>query len=144
DPRTGNSFGKICADSHWERIDGILKATKGEVVLGGKTIRAEKYVEPTIVQNVSFEDSLMSQEIFGPILPIIPVKSIEIALEYIKQNDTPLALYVFSKDAKFRAYIKDNTLSGSFMENDVLLTGATPIIPFGGVGSSGCMFYLFI
>ncbi|KAF8472175.1 aldehyde dehydrogenase [Gautieria morchelliformis] len=137
DPRTSGSFSRICAHSHWERIAGLLAETKGEVVLGGDTDRADKYIAPTVVQNVSFSDSLMSEELFGPILAIVPVPSMDAALEYVNNHDAPLALYVFSKDAKFRAHVRANTLSGMFVENDVVVQGGSSITPFGGVGPSG-------
>ncbi|KAF8519640.1 NAD-aldehyde dehydrogenase [Hysterangium stoloniferum] len=156
DPRTSGSFSRICATAHWDRINGLLAETKGNIVVGGEGIRAEKYIAPTIVQNVSFDDSLMTEELFGPILCIIPVPSIEIGLQYIRSHDSPLALYVFSKDSKFRKYgkyislitsppnilhnarsVRENTLSGMFFENDVVLQGGSSVTPFGGVGPSG-------
>ncbi|KIJ47487.1 hypothetical protein M422DRAFT_248908, partial [Sphaerobolus stellatus SS14] len=88
------------------------------IVLGGQHDRAEN-------------------EIFGPILAIVPVPNISVALEYIRRHDSPLVLYAFSKDPKFRAYVRENTLSGMFVENDVIVHGASVVTPFGGVGGSG-------
>ncbi|KAF8579073.1 NAD-dependent aldehyde dehydrogenase [Ramaria rubella] len=135
--RTSGSFSRICTDAHWERINGLLSNTKGNIAVGGDTDRAEKYIAPTIVQNVSFDDSLMTEEIFGPILPIIPVPSVDAAIQYINEHDHPLAIYVFSNNDKLRSYVRERTLSGSFLENDTMLHGGSPVLPFGGVGASG-------
>jgi len=137
DPYKSNSYSRICAHSHWERINALLQETKGEVVIGGQTIKEEKYIAPTVITSVTFDDALMRDELFGPILPIITVPNHDVSLQYIKSHDTPLALYVFSKDSKFRAHIRKNTLSGSFLENDVILQGGSMTTPFGGVGPSG-------
>ncbi|KAF8585282.1 aldehyde dehydrogenase [Ramaria rubella] len=137
DPHTSNSFSRICTHNHWDRITGLLKDTQGDVILGGQTSRADKYIAPTVVQNVSFNDPLMKEEIFGPILPIVPVHDVAAALDYINSHDHPLALYIFSKNAKLRDYVRRHTLSGSFLENDVLMNGGVSAVPFGGVGASG-------
>ncbi|KAF8579074.1 aldehyde dehydrogenase [Ramaria rubella] len=126
DPRTSGSFSRICTDAHWERINGLLSHTKGDIAIGGDTDSSEK-------------------EIFGPILPIVPVPNVDAAIRYInsqcKQKTTlrehPLAIYVFSIDAKLRSYVREQTMSGSFLENDVILHGGSPALPFGGVGASG-------
>ncbi|KAF8581488.1 aldehyde dehydrogenase [Ramaria rubella] len=149
DARTSDSYARICAPSHWERIASLLSETNGEVVLGGETDRAEKYIAPTIVQNVAFDDSLMrelvfphscfqaSSELFGPILAIVPVPDIKAAVDYVNSRDNPLALYIFSRDSKTREYVRENTLSGMVVENDVVLHGGSSVTPFGGVGASG-------
>jgi len=105
DARSSDSFSRICAPSHWERLSGLLNGTHGDIVLGGQTDKADKYIAPTVVQNVSFNDCLMEEEIFGPILAIVPVPDVQAALTYVNTRDHPLAISVFSQDAKFRAYV---------------------------------------
>jgi aldehyde dehydrogenase (NAD+)/aldehyde dehydrogenase (NAD(P)+) len=83
------------------------------------------------------DDSLMSEEIFGPILPIVPVDSVDEAIEFINSRDHPLALYVFSTSASFKSKVFDNTQSGSCLANECLLQCGADGLPFGGIGASG-------
>lgn len=136
-PRKPGAFSRICAHAHWDRITGLLKQTRGEIVFGGETSREDKYIAPTVVSNVTFDDSLMKDELFGPILPIVPVHSIDVGIQYINSNDHPLALYVFTRDNNFSKRIRESTLSGMFMQNDVILQAGSSVTPFTGVGGSG-------
>ncbi|KIJ27614.1 hypothetical protein M422DRAFT_190818 [Sphaerobolus stellatus SS14] len=137
DPRKSESYCRICTLPAWERLTTLLTQTKGRIVLGGDADREERYIAPTIVQDVSFDDILMEEELFGPILSIVPIRSFEIGVQYINAHGAPLALYVFSEDSKFCAYVRDNTISGSFLVNDTVIHGASMTMPFGGVGASG-------
>jgi len=130
---------RIVAPSHFTRLKGLVEHTQGTVVLGGldEMDEAGKLITPTIVRGVKEDDSLMSEEIFGPILPILPVDNVDDALEYINKHDHPLALYVFTQDAAFKAKVFDNTTSGSAVANEVLFQCATDGLPFGGIGPSG-------
>ncbi|EIW78299.1 NAD-dependent aldehyde dehydrogenase [Coniophora puteana RWD-64-598 SS2] len=130
---------RIVAPSHFNRLKGLVENTQGTVVLGGldEMDEAGKLITPTIVRGVKEDDSLMSEEIFGPVLPILPVDNVDDALEYINKHDHPLALYVFTQDAAFKAKVFDNTTSGSAVANEVLLQCATDGLPFGGIGPSG-------
>lgn len=119
-PLKSDSYSRIVSDAHFKRVKGLLDNTKGTVVLGGETDAAQRFIAPTIVRDVTPDDSLMSEEIFGPILPIIPVKSVEEGIELVNakyvewlfvDNETrdllcysehPLAVYVFSNDAKLK------------------------------------------
>ncbi|KAF8531044.1 NAD-aldehyde dehydrogenase [Gautieria morchelliformis] len=137
DSHTSDSFSRICSENHWDRISGMLKNTQGDVILGGEMSKEDKFIAPTVVTNVSFTDSLMKEEIFGPVLPIISVPDVDSALDYINSHDHPLALYAFSNDAKVCDYVRKRTLSGSFLANDLLLQANVSAVPFGGVGGSG-------
>lgn len=88
--------------SQYKRVKSMLDGTKGKVVLGGECDETQLYIAPTVVENVSPEDSLMSDEIFGPILPIMTVKSLDEAITYVNNGDHPLALYVFAGDSAIR------------------------------------------
>ncbi|THH14250.1 hypothetical protein EW146_g6054 [Bondarzewia mesenterica] len=132
-----DSFSRIISISQFERITGLLKSTKGEIVYGGGSNADKKFIEPTIVIGVDGADSLMSEEIFGPILPIVPVDSLDEAIEFVNARDHPLALYVFSQDPKFKAKVFDNTQSGSAVANECMLQTVAEGLPFGGIGPSG-------
>ncbi|EJD01022.1 aldehyde dehydrogenase [Fomitiporia mediterranea MF3/22] len=132
-----NSFARIISNVHFKRIKGMLDETKGEIVIGGQTVESQKFIAPTIVKNVSGEDALMGQEIFGPVIALVPVRSIDEAIAFVNARDHPLVLHVFTNDEKLKKKIFDNTRSGSALCNDVLLQGSVEDLPFGGVGESG-------
>lgn len=82
-PLKSDSYSRIVSDAHFKRVKGLLDNTKGTVVLGGETDAAQRFIAPTIVRDVTPDDSLMSEEIFGPILPIIPVKNLDEGIELV-------------------------------------------------------------
>ncbi|KAF9265110.1 NAD-aldehyde dehydrogenase [Marasmius fiardii PR-910] len=131
------AYGRLCTPQAWNRVNGLLRNSKGEVVLGGDVDEADKFIAPTIVKNVKPDDSLMSEEIFGPVLPIMPVKDLDEAIAFVNAKDHPLSLYVFSQDSRFKEKIFRNTQSGSTLANDTLLIPAAEGLPFGGIGPSG-------
>ncbi|KAF7322368.1 hypothetical protein HMN09_00014700 [Mycena chlorophos] len=137
-PRLANTS-RLISQAAWKRIYGLLEATKGTIVVGGTDTANEslKYVQPTIVQDVKFEDALMVDEIFGPILPIVPVESLDEGIEYVNSKDHPLALYVFSQNEALKKKIFSNTLSGSAVANETILIPGVAGLPFGGIGGSG-------
>ncbi|KIK21326.1 hypothetical protein PISMIDRAFT_104286 [Pisolithus microcarpus 441] len=136
-PSATGAFGRIVNHAHFRRLKGLLDRSAGEITFGGDTNESDKYISPTIVKNVKGDDSLMSEELFGPILPIVPVKNVDEAIAFINDHDNPLTMYVFSQDAAFKAKVFDNTLSGSAIANDTLVHCAVDGLPFGGIGPSG-------
>ncbi|KAG8216922.1 NAD-aldehyde dehydrogenase [Butyriboletus roseoflavus] len=130
-------FSRIVNKSHFNRINGLLEKTSGTIVFGGQTDESRLFIAPTVVKGVKGDDSLMSEELFGPILPVVPVKDLDEAIEFINDRDHPLTLYVFSQDSNFKNKVFDNTQSGSAIANDTLLHCATDGLPFGGIGPSG-------
>jgi aldehyde dehydrogenase (NAD+) len=118
----------------FDRLSELLK--KGTIKYGGIVNREEKYISPTIIENISFEDEIMKQEIFGPILPVISFSKLDKALEYINNNEKPLALYYFGSD-KIADEVLKITSSGGACINDTIMHVANHNIPFGGVGNSG-------
>ncbi|KAG6330166.1 hypothetical protein ID866_8923 [Astraeus odoratus] len=136
-PAAEGAFGRIVNHAHFHRVKGLLERTAGKIVVGGETNENDKYISPTIVKDVKGDDALMSEELFAPILPIVPVKSLDDAIAFINDRDNPLALYVFSQDAAFKTKVFDNTASGSAIANDTLVHCATDGLPFGGIGPSG-------
>ncbi|CAO1636635.1 unnamed protein product [Sympodiomycopsis kandeliae] len=128
---------KIINEGHWKRIKGMLEGTAGKVVLGGppgEDLASSKTFPVTIISDVKGNDSIMTGEIFGPVLPIVTVKDVDAAIEFINARDQPLVLYVFSDKHK---YIFDRTRSGAAVSGDTLLHNAVGTLPFGGTGPSG-------
>jgi len=135
---SGNAdFARIINERHWTRLDKLLSASKGEVAIGGKRNGATKTFEPTIVTNVSKDDALMSEELFGPILPIVPVASVEKAIELINEREKPLSMYIFSECKATVDRFLAETSAGSVVCNDVVVHLSVEDLPFGGVGHSG-------
>ncbi|KAJ7662865.1 aldehyde dehydrogenase [Mycena rosella] len=131
-----SSVSRIVSPQHHTRLTDLLKRTKGQVVLGGKTEGTTK-IEFTILRDVSGNDSFMEGEIFGPFLPIVPVDSIEEAIEFVQNRPHPLVLYTFTDNAELKERILDETMSGAAVFNDLMQQLIVNELPFGGVGESG-------
>ncbi|KAI0297495.1 Aldehyde/histidinol dehydrogenase [Multifurca ochricompacta] len=128
------NMGRLISSRSVDRVAALVSKTKGQIVLGGKHDAEDRFFAPTIVKDVLFDDSLMSEELFAPVLPIVPVDSFDDAIAFVNANDHPLALYVFSNDNAFKSKVVDNTQSGGFAANEVILQSAAEGIPFGGIG----------
>ena len=110
----------------------MLDATRGKIVIGGERDLEDLYIAPTVVTDVTAEDSLMTEEIFGPILPILSVESVKEALQLVNSRDKPLSLYVFSTDKTVAELFKAQTSSGSMVINDAVVHLSVETLPFGG------------
>ncbi|KAI0064306.1 NAD-aldehyde dehydrogenase [Artomyces pyxidatus] len=130
-----DSFARIVTPSHFARVKGLLDGTQGKIVFGGSTDADARFIEPTLVVGVKSDDSLI--ELFGPILPIIAVDSLDEAIEVVNSQDHPLALYIFSKDSAYKAKVLDNTQSGTVAANETMIHYGAEGLPFGGTGPSG-------
>lgn len=130
------TLARIVNERHFDRLEGLLQSTQGKLIYTGPHDRAQKLVHPTIVSNVSVSDSLLSEEIFGPVLPVVKA-SVSEALGTINGMPHPLALYIFSKSKAEIDSILGSTQSGGVTINDVALHTDVPGLPFGGVGESG-------
>jgi len=128
---------RIVSSRHLERLKGLLAKTEGTVALGGRSNDETRFMEPTIVTGVTWQDPLMQDELFGPILPILNVNSADEAIELINQREKPLALYVFSEYKEVQDRFKQRTSSGGMLVNDTLMHLSIEQLPFGGVGQSG-------
>ncbi|MBO5351194.1 MAG: aldehyde dehydrogenase [Alistipes sp.] len=133
DAQQSRHFVRIVNERAFDRLTGYLK--EGKVLYGGRTDRAERYIEPTLLEDTKPTDSVMQEEIFGPILPVIPFRDIEEAIAFITEREKPLALYFFGK--KHRREVLRRTSSGGACLNDTIMHIANERIPFGGVGQSG-------
>uniref|UniRef100_A0A8C7ZXG3 Aldehyde dehydrogenase 3 family, member B1 n=1 Tax=Oryzias sinensis TaxID=183150 RepID=A0A8C7ZXG3_9TELE len=134
EPKESPDVSRIVSDRHWTRLMELLKKTAGTVVVGGEANREDKYIAPTVVVDLQEDDALMGQEIFGPILPILTVETLEEGIAFINRKEKPLALYVFSDES---STVMENTSSGGFCSNDAIIHMTLPSLPFGGVGMSG-------
>ncbi|KAF1805730.1 Aldehyde/histidinol dehydrogenase [Mucor lusitanicus] len=138
-PQESSDYARIVNERHVERISSLLNnRTSGEIAIGGEIDKQDRYIAPTVVVNVKPNDeTLMGNEIFGPVLPIVTYNDIEEAIGIINQREPPLALYIFSKNQKVIDRVLKNTQSGGVCVNDCLMHQAEYSIPFGGVGASG-------
>lgn len=130
-------YARIINRRHLDRLKGYLQGHGGTVAHGGDIRADEKYVEPTIVIDPDVESPLMQEEIFGPILPVISVESVDDAVAFVNSREKPLALYVFSKSDATADQVVENTSSGGVCVNHTLMHITPPSLPFGGVGPSG-------
>ncbi len=134
-PLTNPSYGKIINEKHFHRLLQLLDSKK--IVYGGATEEATLKIEPTILDRVEYTDAVMQEEIFGPILPILTYQSEAEMIQYIKEKDAPLALYIFSSNKNRIQKITTEVGFGGGCINDVVIHLATPYMPFGGFGASG-------
>ncbi|MFN6526992.1 aldehyde dehydrogenase [Nostoc sp. ChiSLP03a] len=134
-PASSPDYARIISQKHFERLVSFLK--DGEVVIGGENQPSERYIAPTLIDHVSLEDSVMQEEIFGPILPIIEYTDIAEAIALINSRPKPLALYLFSQDKNLQKRVLQETSSGGVCINDTVMQVGVSSLPFGGVGDSG-------
>jgi len=135
DPRTSADYARIVDERHVARLEKLLGA--GTVVTGGQVDHDARYIAPTVVTGVTRDDPIMQEEIFGPVLPVIAVESLDDATAFVRQDDHPLALYVFSEDTGEVDEVLASTTSGGACVNGTLFHISNPHLPFGGVGESG-------
>ena len=134
-PSESPDFGRIIHQRHFSRLQGFLQ--DGDVVVGGETDSERHFIAPTILDNVSWEDPVMQEEIFGPILPILAYDSLDEAISRINERPKPLALYVFTNRPDIQNKVLQSTSSGGACINDTVMHVGVDTLPFGGVGDSG-------
>jgi aldehyde dehydrogenase (NAD+) len=134
-PLQSYDYGKIINAKRWHTLTSYLK--EATVVFGGITNEEKLYISPTIVENVVMNSTLMQEEIFGPILPLIEYSTNEQAREIIEQDANPLSLYIFSGNTSTQKYFTKNIAFGGGCINNTLVHLGNPSLPFGGVGNSG-------
>lgn len=135
--RGNPDFGSIVNEHHTRRLQGLLADHGGTVAFGGGSDEADRWVEPTVIVDPSPTSPLMEEEIFGPLLPVITVKSVDDAIEFVTARPHPLALYIFAEDDQVIDRIVDGTSAGGTCVNHVIQHLLPADLPFGGVGDSG-------
>ncbi|WP_404397178.1 aldehyde dehydrogenase family protein [Idiomarina loihiensis] len=130
-----SDYGRIIHQAHWHRLTQMLEGEN--VVIGGDSDKSERYISPTIVDGVKDDSALMQEEIFGPILPVITIRSAVDAIEKIRHHPKPLALYVFSNNQRLLDLFTQQVSAGNVCYNDTLMFMLNDELPFGGVGRSG-------
>ncbi|MBD2500838.1 aldehyde dehydrogenase [Anabaena azotica] len=134
-PAQSPDYGRIISHRHFERLTKFLN--NGKIIVGGETNYEEKYIAPTILDDVALSDPVMQEEIFGPILPVIEYTDIKDAIALINSQSKPLALYLFTQNQNLQKRILQETSSGGVCLNDTIMQVGVSSLPFGGVGDSG-------
>jgi aldehyde dehydrogenase (NAD+) len=135
---------RLVSHDHWDKLQSMLENSKkqgAEIVIDGPNDRESRYMYPTVITSVKPDSCLMAEEIFGPILPVITFDTTEEALEIIRYNDKPLAIYIFSRDKKNIASILNGFQSGGVCLNATVAHLVNANLPFGGIGYSGTGYY---
>lgn len=137
-PRSCADYGRMINQRHTQRIAALLDdGASAQIVHGGEVDIDERYVAPTIIDRVTVDMKLMSEEIFGPLLPIVRVRDFKAAIDYINSQPKPLALYAFTDDKERRMQLIEQTSSGALGFNLALAHLSAHELPFGGIGMSG-------
>ncbi|HKJ45388.1 MAG TPA: aldehyde dehydrogenase family protein [Balneolales bacterium] len=138
--RENKDFARVINERHFDRLTDILEQSLKEgarIIAGGEFDKAEHYIAPTVISNVSLNTPLMKEEIFGPILPVLPYRTLDDVISIINSRPKPLALYIFSKNKKHIRKIISQTSAGGSCINDVLVQFMHQNLPFGGSNYSG-------
>lgn len=135
EPLKNPNYGKIINEKHFERILGLINGEK--LVYGGQSEPESLRIAPTVLNNITWDDAVMGEEIFGPLLPILTFDTLAEALDTVESHPHPLALYFFSEDKAAQKKVLDTCRFGGGCINDTIIHLATSNMPFGGVGESG-------
>ncbi len=139
-PHENSEYPKIINQHHFNRISALIESSKNDsklAVSGGSVNSSTLQIEPTIVENATWESAVMQEELFGPIFPIIPFTTIDEAIQQINANPKPLALYLFTTAKEVEQKVLTTTYYGGGCINDTIIHLANSNVPFGGVGNSG-------
>ena len=139
-PENSGSYARIVTQKHFERLKSHIenaKSLSAKIEVGGNMDSESKYISPTIVSNLKKDSTLLQEEIFGPILPIVTYNTLEEAIGYINSKERPLALYVYSKSKSNTNQVIENTRAGGTCINNNVIHYANHNLPFGGTNNSG-------
>jgi len=129
------NYVQIVNEKNFNRLEQLIPTDK--IYYGGETNVKNRFIQPTLLHNINFEDSIMQEEIFGPILPVIYFENLENVITKIKEREKPLSLYVYSKNKIIIKKILHEVSFGGGAINESLVQMSNPNLPFGGVGASG-------
>jgi len=135
DPQQSKDYSRIVSDRHFGRLRAML--TSGKAAVGGSVDAASRYIAPTVLVGVDASAPIMQEEIFGPLLPVISVDSMQEAIDFVNDRPHPLALYIFAEDSKVSDQVVADTTSGGVTVNGTIMHITSPHLPFGGIGESG-------
>jgi aldehyde dehydrogenase (NAD+) len=135
DAQKSPDYGRIINFHHFDRLIRLLSS--GVIYHGGRHDRADRFLAPTVLVNVSPDSPAMQEEIFGPILPVLEVSDVQEVIDFVNARPTPLGMYLFAEDRSVAERILNSTSSGSAVVNDCTLQPIIHDLPFGGVGNSG-------
>ncbi|WP_223476961.1 aldehyde dehydrogenase [Oricola indica] len=135
DPVQSPDYARIVNEHHFDRLETFLE--RGRAVHGGQTSREQRYIAPTVLSGIGWDDPVMADEIFGPILPVIPFDDLDTEIAALQARPKPLALYAFTADKARADKILETLSSGGAAINDVFAQFINMELPFGGVGASG-------
>ena len=135
DPHASKDYSRVISPKHFSRLTSLI--TSGKVAIGGQSEQAERYIAPTVLVDVDQNSAVMQEEIFGPILPVLEVGSIDEAIGFVNSRPHPLALYVFAQDNSVNEKVVAETTSGGVTVNGTIMHMTGPYLPFGGIGESG-------
>lgn len=136
-PGLSPDFGRIVNERHFHRLATIIDRDRANVIAGGRVDKADLYIEPTLLAAKSWDDAAMSEEIFGPILPILPFRELEEAVSQIIDRPKPLSLYLFTENRAVEREVLERISFGGGCVNDTVMHVSSAYMPFGGVGHSG-------
>lgn len=128
---------RIVNERQFNRLASYLANTAGTVAVGGGTDAATLRVQPTVIVDPDPAEELMTNEIFGPILPVVSVQSLDHAIEFVNARPKPLAAYLFTKSRESREKVISRVPAGGMLVNHLVFQVSTAKLPFGGVGPSG-------
>lgn len=134
-PIKSKDFGRIINEQHFDRLLELLQASR--IAAGGQHERSQKFIAPTLLSPVAWNDPIMQEEIFGPLLPVLTYKSLDEVVQKVLERPRPLALYIFSANEEHQQDLITRLPFGGGCINDTLIHLASPHLPFGGSGSSG-------
>ncbi|XVE60015.1 hypothetical protein DITRI_Ditri05aG0092800 [Diplodiscus trichospermus] len=138
-PKESHSVARIINKHHFLRLKNLLtdQMVKDSIVYGGSMDEDCLFIEPTILVDPPLQSKIMTEEIFGPLLPIITLDKIEDSIDFINSKPKPLAIYAFTNNEALRERMVSETSSGSVVFNDAIIQFAADTLPFGGIGESG-------
>jgi len=135
EPLKNPNFTRIVSERHFNRLSSFLD--NGYLIMGGATNKERLMMEPTVLTNITWEDPVMKDEIFGPILPVLEYEDLTEVIEGIQHHPKPLALYIFTENNNIQEDVLKMVSFGGGCVNDTVYHFVSPYLPFGGVGTSG-------
>jgi aldehyde dehydrogenase (NAD+) len=137
DPKQSPDYGRVINGRNFDRLASFLGTENGTIAAGGQTDPDQRYIAPTVLVDVPVDAPIMQDEVFGPILPVLEIDSVQAVIDWVNERPRPLGLYVFAEDEDVAERILEATNSGDACVNDCSVHPLVPELPFGGVGNSG-------